>query len=64
MTKTTVASSIRKNGGSLYLKIPPEFARDNKLEPGDSLLWDPGKTKIIKQGDFTKIALQAATEPV
>ena len=30
--------SIRKNGGSLYLRIPPELIRAHELKPGDYIV--------------------------
>jgi phosphate uptake regulator len=44
---------IRKFGMySLYVRLPAEFVRANGLSPGDLVLLEPEKLKIVKQADL------------
>jgi hypothetical protein len=53
MDKTTARPlKIKKVGGSLDVRLPREFIRANKLEPGDYVLLDFSKFKILKAEDF------------
>jgi antitoxin component of MazEF toxin-antitoxin module len=54
-------TSIRKVGGSIYLRIPAAYAREHQLEIGDVVIWNPdGSFRILKRERFEKIANQAA----
>ena len=44
---------IRKFGlYSLYVRLPAEFVRANGLSPGDLVLLEPEKLKIVKQAEL------------
>ena len=49
---------IRKQGGSLYLRLPADFVHDNGLKLGDWILWEPENFKLLKQS-----TIDAAIEP-
>ena len=49
---------IRKQGGSLYLRLPADFVHDNGLQQGDWILWEPENFKLLKQS-----TLDAVVEP-
>ena len=45
--------TIRKFGlYSLYIRLPAEFVHANGLSPGDLVLLEPEKLKIVKQPDL------------
>jgi hypothetical protein len=31
---------VRKNGATLYMRLPPEFVRGNNIKPGDIIMPD------------------------
>ena len=48
---------IRKFGlYSLYVRLPAEFVRASGLSPGDFVLLEPEKLKIVKQADLDSVA--------
>jgi hypothetical protein len=48
---------IRKFGRySLYVRLPAEFVHANGLSPGDFVLLEPEKLKIVKQADVDAVA--------
>jgi hypothetical protein len=50
MPKLAPASvRITKMGGTLYIRVPPEFVHANNLKPGDMLVPDFSTFKIIRQ---------------
>jgi hypothetical protein len=50
MPKLAPASvRITKIGGTLYIRVPPEFIHANDLKPGDMLMPDFTTFKIIRQ---------------
>jgi hypothetical protein len=52
--------TLRQVGGSLYLRIPSDYVRENQLTPGDIVLWWPGeKIRIVKQEKLASIVGQA-----
>jgi hypothetical protein len=56
--------ALRKNGRSLYMRIPVEFVHANRLKPGDFIVFDPVKFKIIKQTDLATEVEQVQQEAV
>jgi hypothetical protein len=59
---------LRKNGGTLYMRIPLDFARANNLKAGDIVMPDLSTFKIIKQEDLAAlhgepVVVEAGLEP-
>ena len=55
---------VRKVGDSLYLRIPPAFARANKLKPNEHyIIFDPAKMKILRADDLAVIGRDPVLEP-
>jgi hypothetical protein len=46
---------------SLYVRLPYEFVDDNGLSPGDLVLFEPEKLKIIKKSTLDTVAEPVAT---
>jgi hypothetical protein len=46
---------LRKNGATLYMRLPLDFVRDNNLRPGDWLVPDLSTFKIIRQEDLATL---------
>jgi hypothetical protein len=40
---------LRRNGATLYMRLPPDFVRANNLKPGDILMPDLSTFKIVRQ---------------
>jgi hypothetical protein len=52
--------TLRKVGGSIYLKVPIEYVHLHQLVPGDIAVWWPGeKIRIVKQAQLAELANQA-----
>jgi antitoxin component of MazEF toxin-antitoxin module len=51
---------VRKNGGSLYLRLPPDFIRANNLKPGDMIMPDLSTFKIIRQEEAEALRWEPA----
>jgi antitoxin component of MazEF toxin-antitoxin module len=49
---------IRKQGASLYLRLPANLVHDNGLQQGDRILWEPENFKLLKQS-----TMDAVVEP-
>jgi hypothetical protein len=61
MSKQMEYITLRRNGRSLYMRVPPEYVRANQLEPGDIAVWWPGeKIRIIKKSQMEELANEAA----
>jgi hypothetical protein len=52
----------KKIGGSQFLKIPTDFIHANDLEPGDYLLLDFSKIKILRAEDFALLGREPVLE--
>jgi hypothetical protein len=52
----------KKIGGSQFIKIPTDFIHANDLEPGDYLLLDFSKIKILKAADFALLGREPVLE--
>jgi antitoxin component of MazEF toxin-antitoxin module len=46
---------IRKQGASLYLRLPASFVHDNGLNAGDWTLWEPENFKLLKQSTINSV---------
>jgi antitoxin component of MazEF toxin-antitoxin module len=55
-----------RNGGSLNVRLPPEFKRANNLRPGDYVIVDLTKFKVLRMEDFELLGreLEGETEGV
>jgi hypothetical protein len=51
---------LRKVGGSLYLRVPASFIRNNGLEDGDLILFEPEKFKFIKKSAMAELVEDVA----
>ena len=49
---------IRRQGASLYLRLPASFVHENGLNAGDWIFWEPENFKLIKQ-----TTMESAIEP-
>jgi hypothetical protein len=45
----TLPVRVTKIGGTLYIRVPPEFVHANDLKPGDMIVPDLSTFKIIRQ---------------
>jgi hypothetical protein len=55
---------LKKAGGSLDVRLPREFVHANKLEPGDYILLDFSKFKILKAADFALLGREPVLEVI
>jgi hypothetical protein len=52
LVDTMEYSRLRRVGGSLYFRVPADFAKTNDLKVGDFAMWEPNGTatfRIVKQ---------------
>jgi antitoxin component of MazEF toxin-antitoxin module len=54
---------IRRNGYSLYIRIPPEYAQSHNLKPGDVLGWKSGETEATLKLVARMVEQEVAPEP-
>jgi len=60
MSNTIEYIPLRRNGRSLYLRVPASYVRANQLVPGDIVVWgSDGKLKIVKQSRLNDVPSQA-----
>jgi hypothetical protein len=53
---------VKSLGGSQIITIPLDFIHTNDLEPGDYLLLDFSKVKILKAEDFALLGREPVME--
>jgi len=46
---------VTRVGGSLYIKLPREFVRANNLKPGDMLMPDISRFKVLNPEDLATL---------
>jgi antitoxin component of MazEF toxin-antitoxin module len=52
--------TLRKNGNSLYMRVPVGYIRENELVAGDIAVWSPGeKLRFVKQAQLEELVSQA-----
>jgi len=51
---------VRKNGGSLYLRLPPDFIRANNIKPGDIIMPDLSTFRIFRQEEAEALPWEPA----
>jgi antitoxin component of MazEF toxin-antitoxin module len=59
---------LRKNGGTLYMRIPLDFVRANNLKAGDIVMPDLSTFRILRQEAMEALceepeAVEAGLEP-
>jgi antitoxin component of MazEF toxin-antitoxin module len=62
MEKAAKPFQLKKVGGSLDVRLPRDFVHANELEPGDYVLLDFSKFKILKAEDFALLGREPVIE--
>jgi hypothetical protein len=63
MSKKPEPMPIRRIGrNGMYLRLPPSFVEANDLEPGDYIVLDRDRFRIMKAEDFALIGREPAPE--